>query len=75
MGDLFQNLMEHRAKRPKMTKAQLLEDFDLADDAYLNMATERDMEQAYRETLETHLRAHGCEHNFGDVADEPESVA
>lgn len=36
--------------------------------ALLDIGTERDMAEAYYPTLERHLREHGCEHDFADVA-------
>lgn len=72
--DAMQRLWDHAAKRPRMTKAQLLADAANGDEAYVNTAMERDMAHAYYVALETHLRAHGCEHNFGDVAESPEVI-
>lgn len=43
--------------------------------ALLDIATERDMAEAYYPTLERHLREHGCEHDFADVADANGSLA
>lgn len=67
-GDALQRLLDHAARRPKMTKAELLADASRCDEAYINTATERDMAEAYYQTLEAHLRAHGCDHDFAEVA-------
>lgn len=72
--DPFLQLREHAAKRATMTKAQLLEDAKLGDEAYINASAEAEMQEAYADSLEKHLRAHGCEHDFSTVVDAPEEV-
>jgi hypothetical protein len=44
-------------------------------DAWVNLEETYAMLNAYSKQLETHLRAHGCKHSLGDVADEPAAVA
>lgn len=62
----------HKARRA------LLEDVrrQLEAEASACMDTEASyaMEQAYRTTLEGHLRVHGCACDFADVADDPASI-
>ena len=41
-----------------------------ADSAAIDMTMERDMAEAYCGTLERHLRQHGCDHDFSEVANE-----
>lgn len=43
-------------------------------EALVNVNEERDMAEAYYKTLEAHLRAHGCLHDFGDVAENPDTA-
>lgn len=35
----------------------------------MDVAVERDMAEAYYKALEKHLRAHGCDHDFAQVAE------
>jgi hypothetical protein len=69
--DPFLRLRAHAESRRKMTKAELLKDAADGDEAFVNMWTERDMEQAYREALDRHLiKVHGCTHDHALIADE-----
>ena len=43
-------------------------------DAYIDLAVERDMAEAYYKALEQHLRHHGCQHDFADIAERPEDL-
>lgn len=57
--------MEHREKRKKMTKAELLKDAEMGDEAFINMATEKDMAEAYWKDLDKHLKEdHACTHDI-----------
>lgn len=62
MKDALTLLREHAESRKKMTKTELLADAELGDEAYVDMATEKDMAEAYYLDLITHLAAiHDCD--------------